>query len=446
MFLALLLLSQVGDGVASEKPGLTVSTISPILEAKVLTLDNGLQVVVIPDRKSSKIVHMVWYKVGAADDLPGKSGLAHFVEHLTFRGTKTLPGQQFSRKLEGLSAKQDGVTTYDYTTYYQMGAAEQLATFMQLEADRMTNVVITETSVASGRKSVLQERRHTNSGAHASFDERMHAALYRDHPYAIPALGWPQEMNTIAREEAIAFYRQWYVPNNAIVLVYGNVTVERIRPLAERYYGGVSAQPIPTRRIRHDIEGKKSRPVVIKDSRVRTPLWRRDYLAPSYAAGATQHAYALQVLAEILGGAPTSRLHQSLVVKRAVAREVTVDYQPDSLGPTAFSISIVLRRGTALIELQDAVDLELQKLITNGPSPDELVRAIRDTKIHTASFDNDLPVVAQLVGASLANGRTLEDLKAWSGQIAAVTAEQVRQAASVVFALERSVTGALSPQ
>ena len=443
-FLALLL-SQVGYGAVSEKPART-TPVSPILAAKIFTLHNGLQVVVVPDRKSPKIVHMVWYKVGAADDLPGKSGLAHFVEHLTFRGTKTLPGQQFFRKLEGLSAKQDGVTAYDYTVYYQMGAAKQLATFMQFEADRMANVTITERSVASGRKSVLQERRHTNSSPHAVLDEHMQAAFYRDHPYGTPVLGWPREMDAITGDEAIAFYRQWYVPNNAIVVIYGHVTAEEIRPLAERYYGGVSAQPIPTRRIQRDVEGRNAGPVVIKDNRVRTPLWRRDYFAPSYAAGATQHAYALQVLAEILGGAPTSRLNQSLVVKKAMASEVTVDYHPDSLGPTAFSISVVLRRGAKLNEVQDAVDFELQTLIANGPSSDEMVRAIRDTKINTASFDNDVPIVAQFVGAALVNGRTLEDLKAWSAQITAVTAEQVRQAARAIFALERSVTGVLLAQ
>jgi zinc protease len=431
---------------AAETDMANATTFSKILAAESFTLANGLQVAVIPDPKSAEIFHMVWYKVGAADDPPGKSGLAHFVEHLTFGGTQTFTEREFTRTLKHVGDKQDAFTTRDQTVYYQMVPPKHLATVMQLEADRMSNVVVTEESMASEREEVLEERQEMDRDPRALLDYRMHTVLYRDHPYGIPGLGWPQEMDSITPEEAIAFYRLWYAPNNAIVLVYGDITAEEVKPLIEKYYGGIPARAIPARRMPSDVMPKEAQSVVINDDRASESIWRRSYLAPSYTAGATEHTYALQVLAEVLGGGPESRLHQSLVVKKALAQKVGVDYEPDSVGLTTFSIHVIFSPGADLDEVAKAVDLELQALIADGPSSSEVVRAQQHTKAETAFFEDNIPGAAQLIGNALTSGQTLEDLKAWSERIAAVTIEQVREAARAVFLSDRSVTGILLPE
>jgi hypothetical protein len=277
------------DEPAAEMDLANATTFSKILAAESFTLANGLQVAVIPDPKSAEIFHMVWYKVGAADDPPGKSGLAHFVEHLTFGGTQTFTEREFTRTLKHVGDKQDAFTTRDQTVYYQMVPPKHLATVMQLEADRMSNVVVTEESMASEREEVLEERQEMDHDPRALLDYRMHTVLYRDHPYGIPGLGWPQEMDSITPEEAIAFYRLWYAPNNAIVLVYGDITVEEVKPLIEKYYGGIPARAIPARRMPNEVMPKEAQSVVINDNRASESIWRRSYLAPSYTAGATEH-------------------------------------------------------------------------------------------------------------------------------------------------------------
>jgi len=323
-----------------QKDMVNTATFSKMLAAESFTLNNGLQIVVIPDANSAEILHMVWYKVGAADDPPGKSGLAHFVEHLTFGGTNTSPEREFTRILAHVGDKQDAVTTPDYTVYYQMVRPKHLSTVMQLEADRMENVLITKESMASEAKEVLEERQQFDGNPQALLYQRMQAVLYQDHAYGIPGLGWPKEVDNITREEAIAFYRQWYAPNNAMVLVYGGVTAQQLRPLAEKYYGAIPAREIPNRSIPPGIAPSSAQSVVIKDKRAPSPVWTRGYLAPSYKTGDTKHVYALQVLAEILGGRLKSRLHQSPVLSKA-AQEVSVEYEPESLALTTFSIRVI---------------------------------------------------------------------------------------------------------
>ena len=285
------------------------STDSRLVAIQTLTLKNGLQVVVIPDRNSRSTIHMVWYKVGSVDDPPGKPGLAHLVEHLTFGGTHKMPASQFHQILEKTARKQDALTTRDYTVYYQIAAPDQLAMFMALEADRMSNVAFYETSMASESKALLDERRQKDW--RSVFDQRMEAALYGNHPYGSSESNRGEKIDGI--QDAVGFYRQWYAPNNAIVLVSGKVTAEDIFKLAEEHYGGIPSRPLPIRRIVAVKQPAPPQNVVLEDSRTRDPIWRRSYLAPSYVAGATEDVYALQVLGSLLASGPGSRLHERLV-------------------------------------------------------------------------------------------------------------------------------------
>ena len=407
---------------------------------QTITLGNGLQVVVIPDPNGRETLHMVWYRVGSLDDPPGKTGLAHLVEHLTFGGTKNIPAPQFDRILEK-TKKQDAITAHDYTVYYQIAAPEHLPTLMALEADRMSNVIFSEASMALESKALLDERQHTDW--RAAFEQRIDEMIYGNHPYANSESTRGRELESLS--EAVAFYRQWYAPNNAIVLVLGNVKAEQVMQLAQQHYAGITQRPIPERRIPDVDVPTGSRSVSMKDSRAQESIWRRSYLAPSYVAGTTEHVYALQVLGSLLTSGPGSRLHERLVREKALAKEVSVRYEPDNLSFSTFSIYVVLNSGTTFREVTKEVELEIRQLMTIMPSPHEVVRAQRNTQSQTDLQGEDIPGIAQLVGGALARGRTLEDVSAWPNTIFAVTPKQIQEAVKAILTPDRSVTGMVSP-
>ena len=407
---------------------------------QTFTLKNGLQVVVIPNRNRRDTLHMVWYKVGSVDDPPGKSGLAHLVEHLTFGGTKNTPVAEFSRILEQAGDKQDGITARDYTVYYQIVAPEQLATFMALEADRMSNVVFSESSMASESKAVLDERQETDW--RAALEQRVDTALYGDHPYGKSESTRGNELDSL--EEAIAFYRERYAPNNAIVLVSGNVTTQRIMQLAEKHYGDIPSRTVPERRIPDVALPVGSRSVSMKDSRAQKSIWRKSFLAPTYTAGAIEHVYALQVLGSLLASGPGSRLHERLVREKALAQEIGVDYEPDALSLSSFSIYVVLKPQASFKEIAREVELELGNLLITAPSPGEVARAQRYTRPHAELHEEHIPGIAVMVGGALVRGRKLEGLHTWPDKILAVTPKEVQEAARAVFVPDRSVAGTLS--
>src|SRR5580698_8131767 len=216
------------------------------------TLANGLHVVVIPDHRTPVVTQIVWYKVGSADETPGKTGLAHFLEHLMFKGTSKHPFGEFSRTVRKIGGEENAFTSYDYTGYYERVPREQLASMMDFEADRMTGLVLKDENVLPERDVVLEEyNMRVGNNPEARLIEQIMAALYLNHPYGRPVIGWHQEIEKLNREDALAFYRRFYAPNNAILVIAGDVTVEDVRPMAEATFGKVAPQPaIPASRIR----------------------------------------------------------------------------------------------------------------------------------------------------------------------------------------------------
>src|SRR6185503_4119910 len=216
------------------------------------TLDNGLQVLVIPDHRTPVVTEMIWYKVGSADETPGKSGLAHFLEHLMFKGTSKHPVGEFSQTVLRVGGNENASTSVDYTNYYQRVPKEQLPTMMEFEADRMTGLILKDENVLPERDVVLEEynMRVANS-PDARLNEQIMAALYLNHPYGRPVIGWHQEIEKLNREDALAFYRRFYAPNNAILVIAGDVDVKEVRALVEATFGKAAPQPtIAAQRIR----------------------------------------------------------------------------------------------------------------------------------------------------------------------------------------------------
>lgn len=409
-------------------------------------LDNGMQVVVVENHRAPVVTHMVWYRAGAADEPAGKSGIAHYLEHLMFKGTKTRAPGEFSQIVANLGGRENAFTSQDYTGYFQTISPENLETMMELEADRMTGLVLTDEIIEPERKVILEERRsRTENSPRALLSEQVGAATFLNHPYRLPVIGWSHEIETISRADLEAFYSTWYAPNNAVLVVSGDVDADAVYQLARKYYGPLAARELPDRIRPAEPPQLAPRQVVMKDARVEQPSWSRRYLAPSYTAGATEHAYALEVLSEIIGGGTTARIYNSIVVESSLAASAGAWYSPGSLDMTTFGFWFSPRPGVEIADVETAIDREIDKLLADGVTKDELDRAQRRL-IDGAIFARDsVSGPARVFGASLASGQTVEDVEAWPTRIQAVTVEQINAAARIVFRENTSTTGILLP-
>lgn len=411
------------------------------------TLDNGLQVVVITNRRAPIVTHMIWYKVGAADDPVGKSGLAHFLEHLMFKGTKTLGPGEFSQIIARNGGQENAFTTQDSTTYYQTVAKDRLDIVMKYEADRMTNLSLSDEVVLPERDVVLEERSsRIDRNPSSQLGEALSAVLFLNSPYRLPAIGWEEEIAKLTSVDAIEFYRRWYAPNNAILIVAGDVEPDEVRTLAETYYGPIPAREVPARDRPQEPEQNAPRRVTLESDRVRQPSVTIRYLAPSYHRGDSEYAEALQVLDEILGSGTTSRLYRSLVVEQAIAVGAGSGYGANALDLSSFALYGSPRPDVPVEQVEAALRQEVARLLEDGVSEEE-VETAKKRMIAQAVYARDaLDTGPQIFGRALTTGQTVADVEAWPDRIAAVTAEQVNAAAKAVFDDRRSATGVLLPK
>ncbi len=417
-----------------------------VFNPETFTLKNGMQVVVIPNHRVPVVSHMVWYKVGSGDEAPGKTGLAHMLEHMMFKGTKTVPAGQFSRIVAINGGRDNAFTTTDYTAFYQNVAADKLGIVMKLEADRMANLSLRDRDFQPERQVVLEERRmRVENDPESLLDEQMEAALYLTSSYHHPVIGWRSDIEHFTLKDVVDFHRRWYAPNNAILVVSGDITAAQLKPLAEKYYGGIPARTIPARYRAEEPPPVAARTVELRDPDVHEPAWNRLYLAPSYHQGETRLAYPLQVLAEILGDGATSRLYKSLVVDQKVAASATASYDPDVLGRTSFSFSANPRPGVPMDKLQAAIVAQIQAVAASGVTAQEVDRAKHRLQASVAYAKDSYHTGARVLGQALATGETVAEEEAWPRRIAAVTVDQVTEAARHVLRDERSVTGILLP-
>ena len=440
LFVALPLAFAVSAGGALAQT--TVTSAPPA----TFTLGNGLQVVVIPDHRTPVVTQMIWYKVGSADETPGKSGLAHFLEHLMFKGTSKHPAGEFSQTVLRIGGNENAFTSTDYTGYFQRVPREQLAKMMEFEADRMTGLILKDENVLPERDVVLEEfNMRVANNPEARLTEQIMAALYLNHPYGRPVIGWHQEIEKLDREDALAFYKRFYAPNNATLVIAGDVEAEDVRPMVERTFGVVAAQPaIAAQRLRpQEPEPAAPRTVTLSDPRVEQTSVKRYYLVPSAATAAAGESPALDVLAQLMGNGSNSYLYRALVVDRPLAVSASAGYQGSSLDATQFMISASPKPGVEFSQIEQVIDGVISDVGQNPVRAEDLERVKTQLIAEAIYAQDNQATLARWYGGALTTGLSIADIRSWPDRIRAVTAEQVRDVAQKWLDKKRSVTGYL---
>jgi len=415
-------------------------------QPSTFTIANGLQVVVIPDHRTPTVTQMIWYKVGSADETPGKSGLAHFLEHLMFKGTAKHPAGEFSQSVVRVGGSENAFTSFDYTGYYQSVPRDKLALMMDFESDRMTGLILKDENVLPERDVVLEEynMRVANS-PDARLTEQIMAALYLNHPYGRPVIGWRAEIEKLNREEALDFYRLHYAPNNATLVVAGDITAEDLRPMVEATYGKVAPQPsIPAKRIRpQEPPPAGPRTVTLADPRVEQPNLRRLYLVPSAVTAAAGESEALEVLAQLMGGGINAYLFRALAVDQKIAVSANAWYQGTALDPSQFGIAASPKRGVTFETIEEAIDKVIATVAQTPVPAEDLERAKTQLIAESVYARDSQSTMARWYGAAITVGLTVASIQSWPDRIRAVTAQQVSDAARKWLDKKRSATGYL---
>jgi zinc protease len=437
-FAALLFL----HGTSARTETLSAKIIAP--QAEQFMLANGMQVVVIPDHRAPIVTHMVWYKIGAADEARGHSGVAHFLEHLMFKGTMKNPAGKSSQWLATVGGQENAFTSYDYTAFYQRTTKNYLPQLMEFESDRMTGLVLSDANVLPERDVIMEERRQTvEQRPESLLGEAMEAALYQNHPYGMPVIGWMHEMQQLTTQDALNFYGRFYTPNNAILIVAGDVTTDEVRKLAEGTYGKVQrrAEPPPRKRA-EEPPPRTPRTVTYADPRVQQVSLTRQYHVPSYAGQKHDYAPALEVLEQILGGS-TGRLYQRLVVEKGIAAAASASYDGQMLDSGTFTLGVTPKSAADFPAIEQEIGAVVQDVADNGVKAEELERARSSLLANTIYAEDNQVYLARLFGAGLTTGLSFDEIRQWPQKIAAVTADDIRKATQVWLRKEGSVTGYL---
>jgi zinc protease len=414
-------------------------------EVTEFKLANGLEVVVVPDHRAPVVTHMIWYKVGAADETPGRSGIAHFLEHLMFKGTEKHPGAAFSQDVAAIGGQENAFTTADYTGFFQRVPREHLKEMMALEADRITNLVLTDQVVKPELNVVLEEQNmRVANNPNARLSEQVDAALYLNHPYGRPVIGWRHEIEKLTRDDALAFYKRFYTPNNAIVIVAGDVTPEEVKADAEETYGKVAVRTdiSPRQRPTEPVQ-EAPRTVTLADPRVEQPSVSREYLAPSETTAKPGESEALDVLAHVLGSGANSRLYRTLVVDKGIALTAGAFYSGTALDYAKLGVYAAPKPGVTLHDVEQGIDAVINDIIAHGVTTDELDRAKTRLIADAVYAEDNQATLARWYGSALATGQTVDQVRGWPDRIRAVTADSIQQAARTWLDRRQSVTGYL---
>ncbi len=421
-----------------------------VFNAETFTLENGLQVIVVPNHRAPVVTHMAWYKVGAVDEPQGLSGMAHYLEHLLFKGTKTLAPGEFSRIVKRLGGNDNAFTGQDYTAYFQSIAKQHLPEMMRMEADRMVNLQVPPEHFKSEKKVVLEERRQrTENDPKGLFGEQMRSALFANHAYGTPVIGWMHEIKEYEWDDIQKFYNSWYAPNNAIVIISGDVTADEVRPMAEASYGQIEPKELP-KRLNSKVPPAIGKTLMtLSHETIHQPVWQNIRLAPSYGQN-RQDSLALQVLEEIMSGSATTRLYQNLVVDQKRAISVGLSYSGSARYTGVITLYGSPAQGVTLEELAADVQAQIKAVIKDGVTQDEIKDAVQRLQDSADYARDSLSGPAMTIGFNMLTGSTLDDIENWPDDIAGVTAEDVKRVAALYLDDDNpwrrvSVTGHLLP-
>lgn len=451
------LLSLTGAACAAPATSLKADlTRTPSLEALIktyqftphhFTLGNGMDVVLVEDHRAPVVTHMVWYRTGAADERQGKSGIAHFLEHLLFKGTPDIPPGEFSKIVARNGGQDNAFTSWDYTGYFQRVSSDRLDLVMGMEADRMRNLVLTDAVVLPERDVILEERSsRTDNKASARLGEEMAAALYRHHPYGRPIIGWRHEIEQLTLQDALEFYQRYYAPDNAILVVAGDVTPAALKALAQKHYGGLKPAHAPRVARVGEPTQRVPRRLEMRDPQVGAPQLRRQYAVPSFrTAKYGKDAAALDVLMDIMGGGSTSRLYQALVVEGGQATSAWAYYQGMVRDDGIIAMGATAGQGQDIAAVEAAMDKVLADVLANGVTEDEVLQAKLRLMAGQIQMLDSSESLARMVGGALASDYDLDFILAWPKILQKVTAADVQRMAKIWLVPERSVTGLLLP-
>ncbi|MBN9412436.1 MAG: insulinase family protein [Candidatus Paracaedimonas acanthamoebae] len=412
------------------------------------TLKNGLQVVVIENHRAPVVTQMVWYKVGSIDDPHGKSGLAHYLEHLMFKGSLASPAGRILPEINRVGGEQNAATSPDYTVYYQVIPKSELELIMSLEAGRMAHLEI-EDKYAKPELDVILEERHmrVDNSSTGLFFETVLANFLKHHPMRLPTIGWEHEIKTFTTQDAQNFYNTWYTPNNAILLIAGDVTVEEVKVLAKKYYEviPVKAKPHPL-----TIQEPKMAPALqrleMTSSLIQEPYLLKIFRAPNFKEGSREDFYALQILTELLDKPVTGPIYRELVENQRIATFVQISYPGYTRGPGYLLMFAQPAPGHTVEEVERALNKELEKIIQQGLNASEveksktrLLAQLDYTRDHVLSGSNE-------IGRALVVGETIAEFESWPHRIKAVTQEQVNATFKLIFNSKSNFTAILRPQ
>lgn len=431
--------------------GLCLITAAPLraqsIEDQVTSfqLENGMDVVVIEDHRAPAAVHMLWYRAGSADEQPGVSGVAHFLEHLLFKGTEKLAPGEFSEIVKANGGTDNAFTSFDYTAYFQRVAADRLGLMMEMEADRMKNIQLDREDILTERDVIIEERnQRVENDPGSLFREQRMAAQYLNHPYGTPIIGWRHEMVNLNLDDALAYYEQFYSPNNAVLVVAGDVEPDEVLALAQQHYGPIPRnEALPERVRRSEPPQMAERRISFSDPRVAQPYVMRTYLAPERDPGDQRKAAALTLLAEVLGGSQTAVMPQKLQFEEKRAVYAGAFYSGLSLDDTTFGVVNVPAEGVSLEDAEADMDRVIAEFIETGVDPVQLDRIkfqLRAAQVYELDNSNSL---ARRYGAALTSGLTLDDVHEWPRILQSITPEEIIAAAQEVFDRENAVTGFL---
>lgn len=414
-----------------------------------VVLANGLEVVVVPNHRAPVVHQMLWYRVGAMDEPAGHSGIAHYLEHLMFKGTPTVPAGEFSKQIAAVGGHDNAFTGHDYTAYFATVPASFLPQLMQMEADRMRNLSLTEALAKPELDVVLAERRQrTDDNPAGRFAEKFDQAIYGSHPYGRPVIGWKAEVEQLTLSMAKDFYHAWYAPNNAVLIISGDVTAERAVALANASFGKIPKRYLPPRMATRTLYQPRSTPetLILQDADVQQTTIQRHYVAPTYQTAKGNQAYALEVLAQILDGGSVGRLYRTLVMDKKLATETGADYNPQARGLGSFRFAFALPPNGNVGKTVAALDEMLKKLLKKGVTQAEVNLAVKQLR-RAAIFTRDqLKSPGYAFGMALMSGQTVAEVENWPERISHVTVADVNAAAKALFGGKNYVTGVLVPE
>lgn len=416
-----------------------------LFNAQSFVLDNGLEVIVVPNRRAPIVKHMLWYKTGSVEEAPGRGGSAHLLEHLMFRGTKDVKGQEFNRLMEENGAESNAFTSLDVTSYHQLLDISRLELAMFLEADRMKNLKISDADFVLERDIVFQERKQRiDNNPLAQFGEEIRRILWQGSPYGRPVTGTEEEIPGLSKADVEAYYQEKYVPQQAVLILSGDIDAATAQKLAEKYYGSIpAADKVPEPKKFPQLKNSRSR-VELALPDVETPRFLKAYATSSYNL-APEKVYPLRVLAAYMGEGETSKLYKKLVLQQKKALSVSVDYNPLSKSYGVFSVSAVPADGVSADELEKALKAAWEQAL-DELSLDEIQKT-KQKMLAGLVFLRDNPEdAAYIVGAMRSVGVSLEEIESQADRIKAVNYRDVKAAAWEMAEKSPQVTGILQPE